>query len=142
MKDKKNMGHSKAYANQAKAPTGRGSRGPSQNDGGPISGWDKPVSDHGAYAAQEKWGKGSAKSASLGFKFGENSSYLGHFAQEKFLREGHNTSGKPDMNGSPSPSPYPNEETQKRRQAFSDSYNEGEKTSTYEKLKKVFSDDK
>ena len=81
------------HLNQAKAPTGRGSRGPSQADGGPINGWDSAVkSSGGAYGAQEKWGD-KVESGSLGFKpEGSGYGYLGHFAQDKNLRQGHNDS--------------------------------------------------
>lgn len=80
-----------AYRSQSHAPEGRGNRGPSQADGGPIKDWDVPVKPHGQYAAQQHWGKGSAESGSLGFKLeGEATGYLGHMKQEKYLRMGHN----------------------------------------------------
>lgn len=83
---------SKAYAKQSKAPQGRGSRGPSQSDGGPIERWDVPVKAYGAYDAQCHWGEGDNNSSpSLGFKMESGpSDYLGHFKNEKFLRMGHN----------------------------------------------------
>lgn len=90
----KSVSKSKAYASQDKAPQGRGARGPSQADGGPIKYWDKSVEKSDAYEEQCKWGDSdNNQTPSLGFKLGEGSSYLGHFAQEKFLREGHNDGG-------------------------------------------------
>lgn len=91
-----------AYKEQDKAPQGRGNRGPTQSDGGPIEGWDKSVPPHGAYKAQHfAPPKGNQKSeeASLGFKFEEHADYLGHFKREKFLRMGHN-----DVDPDPTPS--------------------------------------
>lgn len=88
-----------AYRNQSHAPTGRGSRGPSQADGGPIKDWDVPVKEYGAYASQQHWDSKS-ESASLGFKLqGPESKYLGHMAQEKYLRQGHNDGPNMNMNG-------------------------------------------
>jgi hypothetical protein len=88
-----------AYREQFKSPPGRGSRGPSQADGGPISGWNVPVKEYGAYGSQEKWG-GSAESGSLGFKpSGPGYDYLGHFAEDKNLRQGHNDGPNMNMDG-------------------------------------------
>lgn len=82
-----------AYKEQDKAPQGRGNRGPSQLDGGPIEGWNVSVKEHGAYDSQHHApAKGSSKvdSSSLGFKLSENADYLGHFKEEKYHRMGHN----------------------------------------------------
>jgi hypothetical protein len=114
----KSVSKGKAYAQQDVAPKGMGSRGPSQADGGPIAGWDKHVQPYGAYGAQEKAPqKGSSKSetASLGFKLpSKGTEHLGHFAQEKFLRAGHNDAGSVSDflfgtgdNESPTPTPTP-----------------------------------
>lgn len=111
----------KAYAMQAKAPTGRGSRGPTQTDGQADPYWDKPVSgSHKAYEAQCKWGKEGTEAPSMGFKTGHHGfEYLGHFAQDKFLRQGHNDGPNMNMDGvgyspngdssAPAPSPSPDE---------------------------------
>jgi hypothetical protein len=94
----KSVTKSKAYGKQDKAPQGRGSRGPSQDDGMPIKGWDVSVKNYGAYPAEDKWMTESTEKKSMGFKLEkETSRYLGHFAQEKYLREGHNDMGDADI---------------------------------------------
>lgn len=89
-----------AYRSQAKAPTGRGSSGshgsPSPK---PISGFDQAVSKGGAYAAQNK-ADHVHEEPSLGFQPAkEGLEYMGHFAQEKFLRQGHNDGPSMEMDG-------------------------------------------
>lgn len=89
----------RGFADQDKAPQGRGNRGPSQADGGPIGYWDKSVEKGDAYEEQCHWGeKDNNESPSMGFKLsGEGAAHLGHFNNEKYLRQGHNDGPKMDM---------------------------------------------
>lgn len=91
----------KAFSEQAKAPQGRGNRGPSQDDGPPVSYWDKSTPKSKAYEEQCHWGDSDNNQApSMGFKFsGPGSEYLGHFKQDKNLRQGHNDGPNMNMDG-------------------------------------------
>lgn len=86
-----------AFREMSHAPMGKGSSGPTDSMGKKIDGWDAPVSKGMAYASQHKADK-SGEQASLGFKTSEGHKYMGHFAEDKFLRMGHNDGDSSNMN--------------------------------------------
>lgn len=81
-----------AYAHQEHAATGMHGGGPDKQGSLLTS---PTVSKHRAYAnqAHAKDGKSTTELCEAEALQGETGSYMGHFRQEKYLREGHNSNG-------------------------------------------------